>query len=123
MKTLSKFIHPKLCVNYPNTIDLYIAEERLGYIKFVFDVEFMHLSRYAMSTDCISEFTERQEDFFLDWIAYNDSLLIVDIDVALQDQAIVAYDREWVIRAECIPDPGEIVCGNADLHTYDTCPV
>ena len=39
-----------------------------------------------------------------------------------ENDPLFSFDREIIKRAECIPDPGEIICGNSDLHTYNTCP-
>jgi len=121
MQILSKTLFPKANIFYPNTLDLYIEEPRLGYSKFIFDVGFIHLARYAISSECVTQFNEPQLDFFLDWIEYNNSLIKSEMAYPENDP-LFSFDREMVKIAECIPDPGEIICGNPDLHTYNTCP-
>jgi hypothetical protein len=121
MQILSKTLFPKENIYYANTLDLFIEEPRLGYSKFIFDDEFIHLTRYAISTECITEFTEAQLEFFLDWIEYNNALMRSEMPYPENDP-LFSFDREIIKIAECIPDPGEIICGNSDLHTYNTCP-
>lgn len=121
MKTLSKTIFPKDCVNYPNTLGLYLAEDMLGYTKFIFDDDFIHLTRYTLSTDCISEFTQSQLDFFMEWVDYNVSRMNNEISY-IDNEAVTSFDQELIKITECIPDPGEIICGNSNLHTYNACP-
>ena len=121
MQILSKTLFSKANINYPNTFDLFVEEPRLGYSKFIFDAEFIHLTRYAISTECITEFTETQLEFFLDWIEYNNALMRSEMPYPENDP-LFSFDREIIKIAECIPDPGEIICGNSDLHTYNTCP-
>ena len=121
MRILSSTVFPKENIIYPDTLGLYTEEPRLGYTAYIFDVDFIHLSRYALSTDCISEFTETQLNFFLEWVDYNVSLMNNEASY-LDNPAIEAYDYELKKITECIPDPGEIVCGNSILHTYTACP-
>lgn len=120
MKTLSKTIFPKECVQFPNTLGLYVAEERLGYTKYIFDAQFMHMARYAISTDCISEFTEHQLKFFMDWLNYQVALMNNSVSYPT-DSPIVAFDRELVNIGECIDTTDQIICGNSLLHEYNAC--
>jgi hypothetical protein len=120
MKILSKAVFPKECISYPNTLGLFIAEQRLGYVKYIFDTDFLHLVRYALSTDCISELNEQQLDLFMTWVNYNTALMN-DESYYLRDDPVLSLDKELIKITECIPDPGEIICGNAELHTYTAC--
>jgi len=120
MKTLSSAIFPKECKQFPNTLGLYVAEQRLGYIKYIFDVDFIHLTRYAISTDCVSEFSEEQLKFFMDWLEYQTSLMNDSVSYP-EDSPIVAFDRELVNISECIDTTDQIICGNSLLHDYNAC--
>jgi hypothetical protein len=121
MKTLSKTIFPKECIQYPNTEGLFLAEARLGYTKYIIDTDFIHLIRYALSTECISELNPEQLSFFMDWIDYNVTLMNGEMPYS-RDNPIVTLDYELVKIAECIPNPGEIICGNSNIHVYNSCP-
>ncbi len=121
MKLLPTPVFPKESVNYPDTLGLYITEQKLGYIKYNFAPEFVHLVRYALSTDCISEFTAEQFNFFQNWLYYNVALMNDEVPY-LDDDPVVSFDQEMIKITECIPDPGEVTCGNSILHTYNACP-
>lgn len=122
MKTLSKAIFPKECVQFPNTSGLFIAEPRLGYVKYIFDSDFVHKSRYAISTDCVSEFTDPQLKFFMDWLEYQVTLMNDSVTYPA-DSPIVAFDRVLVGIGECIDTGDVVICGNSVLHTYTACAV
>lgn len=121
MKVLSSTIFPKESINYPNTLGLYVTEQRLGYIQYTFDAGFIHLVRYALSTLCISEFTTEQFKFFENWLYYNVALMNDEIPY-LDDDPVVSFDQVMTKITECIPDDGEIICGNSISHTYTACP-
>lgn len=120
MKTLSTAVFPKKCIQYPNTLGLFIAEPRLGYTKYIFDPEFIHLVRYAVSTDCISEMTGDQAKFFTDWLEYSTALINGFASYPV-DSPIVAFDHELINISECIDTSDQINCGNSILHEYNAC--
>ena len=120
MKTLSKAVFPKECIQFPNTLGLYTAEVRLGYVKYIFDNTFIHKSRYAISTDCVTEFTDPQLKFFMDWLDYQVTLMNDSVTYP-PDSPIVAFDRVLVTLGECINTSDSIICGNSVLHTYTAC--
>ena len=121
MKLLSSAVFPKESINYPNTLGLYDSEQRLGYVKYNFDTNFVHLTRYVLSTDCIGEFSEEQLEFFMNWVDYNVALMNNEVPY-LSDDPVISFDNEIIKITECIPDPGEIICGNSVLHVYNSCP-
>lgn len=120
MKVLSKTVFPKESINFPNTFGLLIAENKLGSVEYKFDTQFMHLVRYALSSDCISEFTDAQESFFLEWISYKNALVNNSVTYP-KDSPIIAFDQALVDLSECINRSDEIVCGNSVLHVYTVC--
>lgn len=122
MKILSKTIFPGDYVEYPNTLGLFVAEPRLGSVKYVFDFDFIHLTRYSLSSGCTSEFTTPQLEFFTSWLEYQVALMN-GVTTYPEDSPIVAFDAELISMAECIDNSDQIICGNAALHTYVACPI
>ena len=121
MRILSSTVFPKTCIMYPNTMDLFITENKLGYTKYIFDGNFIHLIRYALSTDCISEFSEEQLELFTNWLNYSVALLNGQEPME-QDDVVVQLDALLVRLTDCTPEPFPIVCGNSNLHTHTDCP-
>lgn len=103
--------------NVLNTRGIYTKVENLDGFSFLWDAEFTHLARYALSTFCISEMSNIQKELFQQYVA------AVNQEVA-HNFATLSLDQHLADIAQCVDHSTDvIVCGNADLHTYVACGV
>ncbi len=122
MKILSKTVFPGDYVLYPNTLGLYVTVPMLGTSKLIFDAQFIHLTRYALSTGHTSEFTAVQLEFFTEWLEYQVALMN-GVTTHSPDSPINAFDDELVNISECRNTTDQVIDGNSTLHVYNPCPV
>jgi 23S rRNA maturation mini-RNase III len=100
-----------------NTLGLYAVIENLDGFSFLWDANFTHLVRYALTTFCVSEMTVLQKELLQQYVAaVNQEIAHTDVTLSL--------DEHLTDIAQCVDNSTEvIVCGNADLHTYVACGV
>lgn len=98
-----------------DTLGLYTIVENLDGSAYLWDVIFIHLVRYGLSTFCISEMSTLQHDLFQLYVA------AVSQEIA-HTEVTTALDNELVKIAICADSASDIVvCGNSGLHTYVAC--
>lgn len=112
MRTVSKLQLEGTYTSQPNTLGIYLFEDRLGdNDKYIFDESFIHLVRYALSSDCISEMSEKQIELLNEY-------LVDALDGQFESALNEALDRLMVNMTNNADLSGQIICGNSNLHTY-----
>lgn len=112
MRTVSRLQLEEEYSSQPNTLGIYLYEDRLGdKDKYIFDEEFIHLFRYAISSDCISEMTEKQVELI-------NAFLQDALDGEFETDLHRAFDELIVNMINNTDLSGLIVCGNSHLHKY-----
>ena len=113
MKKISTVGRDIVCTEVQNTAGLYAIEERFGYNVYYFDEDFIHLVRYAMSSDCISEMSVAQEAFY--------ELFILNVMNGIYDEATDALSKYIYKLTSCQPLYDGVECGQSLTHTYTAC--
>ena len=115
MKKISSFITGKPgCSSTADTAGLYSVEERFGYNVYNFDEDFIHLVRYAMSTDCVSEMTSSQLALYTLFVEHM-------LNSTYTEETAELSDHLYRVTS-CMPTQDGVTCGDSVNHTYTACP-
>lgn len=116
MRKLTRFKQAEVYSNPTDAAGLYVVTTRLDKLIYVFDLQFIHLIRYAMATFCTSEMSIEQSALFLTYIdAFNGVAPFTSVTRALDD--------ELFNLALCIEDGSDYACGEALTFTFAPCGV
>lgn len=113
MKKTSKYLHNLTCVATQNTSGMYLIEPRFGYNVYLWDTDFIHLIRYALSSGCITQMSAQQLELL--------ELLIVNMTNGVEYSVTDALSDTLYRITSCMPLTEGVDCGYSLDHTYVEC--